>query len=189
MDDSGRDPWNPRRAATMRQASSTSGNSADISRKMLEVGRRTVKPKYLPGRGICPPAGPASDWGATRPDPPVTVALVLLAAAAIIILLSLWRRRSGKRPPARSQLLDAPAARVGRRRTARPPREALAGRADNPVRDALQEMLRQRLWLQQHGRDASLEQLLQVRDSIDAGRQRIDQQLLQIERARAPSLH
>ena len=50
-------------------------------------------------------------------------------------------------------------------------------------------MLRQRLWLQQHGQDASLEQLGQVRDSIVAGRLKIDQQLLKIERARAPAVH
>ena len=35
------------------------------------------------------------------------------------------------------------------------------------------------------GSDASLQQLLAVRDSIDAARERIEQQLLQIERARA----
>jgi hypothetical protein len=74
-------------------------------------------------------------------------------------------------------------------RTARAEIEAIAGSDDNPVREALQEMLRQRLWLQQHGSDASLEQLGQVRDSIRAGSERIDQQLSLIERARAPSVH
>jgi hypothetical protein len=119
----------------------------------------------------------------------VTVAIALLAAAASIIALFLLRRRSGRRQRALSQLLDAADALEERLRTARAEIEAIAGSGDNPVRDALQEMLRQRLWLQQHGREASLEQLAQVRDSIDAGRQRIDQQLLQIERVRAPSVH
>ena len=119
----------------------------------------------------------------------MTVAFMLLAAAATIIALFLLRRRSGRRQRALSQVLDAADALEERLRTARAEIEAIAGSNDNPVRDALQEMLRQRLWLQQHGLEASLEQLAQVRDSIDAGRQRIDQQLLQIERARAPSVH
>lgn len=128
--------------------------------------------------------------GPPGPDPPVTVVLVLLAATAILAIpLLLWRRRSGRRQRALSQVLDAADALEERLRTARAEIEAIAGSDDNPVRDALQEMLRQRLWLQQHGQAASLEQLAQVRDSIDAGRRRIDQQLLQIERARAPTVH
>jgi hypothetical protein len=47
-------------------------------------------------------------------------------------------------------------------------------------------MLRQRLWIQQHGASATLEELDTVRTSIDAARGRIDTQLDQIERARAP---
>jgi hypothetical protein len=50
----------------------------------------------------------------------------------------------------------------------------------------MHEMLRQRLWLQQHGGQASLQQLMAVRDSIDHARGRIDQQLQRLERARAP---
>jgi Flp pilus assembly protein TadB len=119
----------------------------------------------------------------------VTVAIALFAATAIIIAVLLLRRRSSRRQRALSQVLDAADALEERLRTARAEIEAIAGSEDNPVRDALQEMLRQRLWLQQHGQQASVAQLVQVRDSIDAGRQRIDQQLLQIERARAPSVH
>lgn len=85
-----------------------------------------------------------------------------------------------------AQLLDAADALEGRLRTARDEIEAIAGSEDNRVRDALQEMLRQRLWLQQHGADASLEQLRTVRASIDAARLKIDRQLHKIERARAP---
>ena len=48
----------------------------------------------------------------------------------------------------------------------------------------MQEMLRQRLWLQQHGGQASLEQLAGVRASIDAARGRLEQMLAQVERAR-----
>ena len=73
-----------------------------------------------------------------------------------------------------------------RLRTARSEIEAIAGDEDNPVREAMQEMLRQRLWLQRHGDTASLQQLDTVRTSIDAARDSIEMQLLQIERARAP---
>jgi gas vesicle protein len=109
-----------------------------------------------------------------------TVLALLLAAALAAALALLLRQRSGRRQRALAQVLDAADALEERLRTARAEIEAVAGSDDNPVRDALQEMLRQRLWLQQLGA---------VRDSIDAARQRIDQQLLQIERARAPVVH
>ena len=120
----------------------------------------------------------------------MTAALVsLLATALLIALFIAWRRRSGRRQRALAEVLDAADALEERLRTARSEIEAIAGSDDNPVRDAMQEMLRQRLWLQQHGQDATVEQLVQVRDSIDEGRRRIDHQLARIERARAPSLH
>lgn len=119
----------------------------------------------------------------------MTLVIALLAATAVIIPLLVLRRRSGRRQQALSQVLDAADALEARLRTARAEIEAIVGSDDNPVRDALQEMLRQRLWLQQHGQSANLEQLVQVRDSINAGRQKIDLQLLQIERARTPTVH
>ena len=111
---------------------------------------------------------------------------LLLAAAAITIVLIVLRRRGGERQRAMGQLLDAADGLEARLRTARAEIEAIAGSDDNPVRDAMHEMLRQRLWLQQHGSLASLQQLRDVRDSIENARRRIDQQLIQIERARAP---
>ena len=122
----------------------------------------------------------------------MTIALLLLAAAVVFAAaFTLGRRRAAQRERARAlaQLLDAADALEARLRTARAEIEAIAGTEDNPVRDALQEMLRQRLWLQQHGDSATLDQLSQVRDSIQAGAERIDQQLARIERARAPSVH
>jgi hypothetical protein len=117
----------------------------------------------------------------------VSLTLFLLLAAAILAALALaFRRRGSRRQQAVSELLDAADALEERLRTARAEIEAIAGSDDNPVRDAMHEMLRQRLWLQQHGGAASLEQIDSVRASIDAARERIDQQLLQIERARAP---
>jgi hypothetical protein len=111
--------------------------------------------------------------------------LLLLAAACITGVALVLRRRGGRRQRAMTQVLDAADALEQRLRTARSEIEAIAGSDENPVRDAMQEMLRQRLWLQQHGVDASLEQLDSVRNSIDAARLRIEQQLVQIERARA----
>ena len=121
----------------------------------------------------------------------MTPILLLIATAVALAAWWLLRRRSGqdRHRQALAGVLDAADALEARLRTARSEIEAVAGDGDDPVREALQEMLRQRLWLQQHGQQASVEQLDQVRDSIDAGRHRIDQQLARIERARAPSLH
>jgi hypothetical protein len=117
----------------------------------------------------------------------VTLTLLLLSAATVAAAaILLLRKRSGRRQHALGQVLDAADALEERLRTARAEIEAIAGSDANPVRDALQEMLRQRLWLQHHGLTSSLEQLGSVRDSLDAARIRIDQQLVEIERARAP---
>jgi len=119
----------------------------------------------------------------------LTLAIALLALAVLCAVVILSTRRGSRRQRALAGLLDSADALEARLREARSEIEAVAGSDDNPVRDAMQEMLRQRLWLQQHGQDASLEQLAQVRDSIDEGRRRIDQQLARIEKARAPTVH
>jgi len=113
-----------------------------------------------------------------------TPLLLLFVAATVLGVAMVVRRRGGRRQQAMAQVLDAADALEQRLRTARSEIEAIAGSDENPVRDAMQEMLRQRLWLQQHGVDASIEQLTSVRDSIDSARLRIEQQLVQIERAR-----
>lgn len=121
----------------------------------------------------------------------MTLTLVLLAAAAIVagaaFLVRQRTRQGGRRQQAVGEVLDAADALEARLRDARSEIEAVAGDDEaEPVREALREMLRQRLWLQQHGEEASLDDLDAVRDSIDAARAKIEQQLLQIERARAP---
>jgi hypothetical protein len=112
------------------------------------------------------------------------VVLLLLIAVFAAGLAWRTRQRSGRRQRAMTQVLDAADALEERLRTARVEIEAIVGSDENPVRDAMHEMLRQRLWLQQNGIDASLDQLVAVRDSIDAARERIEQQLVEIERAR-----
>ena len=114
---------------------------------------------------------------------PVVVLIVVAVAAAIALLL---RRIGGRRQRAMGRLLDAADALEERLRTARAEIAAITGNDDNPVREPLQEMLRQRLWLRQYGDTASLQQLDAVRESIEAARLKIDRELLQIERARAP---
>lgn len=151
-----------------------------------------VKPHPL-GQVIVPPgefAGlptDAADCSPVRSAQRVSLALLLLPLAALALLVGLGlRHRGGRRQAALAEVLDAADALEERLRVARGEIEAIAGSDANPVRDAMQEMLRQRLWLQQHGQAASLEQLGLVRDTIVASRHRIDHQLLQIERARAP---
>lgn len=114
------------------------------------------------------------------------IPILLLASGLAVAAVLVARRRGQRRQRAVAGLLDAADALEARLRDARAEIEAIAGNDGNPVREAMHEMLRQRLWLQQHGGDASLRQIEAVRGSIDAARARIDQQLLRIERARAP---
>jgi multidrug resistance efflux pump len=111
--------------------------------------------------------------------------LSLAALAALAVSLGL-RYIPSRRERAVRELLDAADALEARLRLARAEIEAVAGDDDNPIQVALREMLRQRLWLQQHGQTASLQELDTVRASIDQARGRIETQLERIERARAP---
>jgi hypothetical protein len=121
----------------------------------------------------------------------VTVSALIwtLVAAGVLTLAVVLLRQRGPNRRARAvrELLDAADALEARLRTARAEIEAITGPQEaDPVGEALREMLRQRLWLRDHGREASLEQLAEVRGSIDAARARIDAQLNQIDRARGP---
>ncbi|NUS59702.1 MAG: hypothetical protein HOQ01_02015 [Lysobacter sp.] len=117
-----------------------------------------------------------------------TTLFILLAAVVAALLALMFRTHAGRtrRQRAVGELLDAADALEARLRTARAEIEAVAGDDDNPIQVALREMLRQRLWLQQHGQTASLKELDTVRASIDQARGRIETQLERIERARAP---
>ena len=86
-----------------------------------------------------------------------------------------------------AHVLDAADALEDRLRVARAEIEAVAGDVvEDPVGEALREMLRQRLWLRDHGADATPQQLAGVRQAIDDARSRIEHQLARIEEARAP---
>jgi methyl-accepting chemotaxis protein len=115
--------------------------------------------------------------------PVVTAASIV---ATILVLALAWRfvRRGTPRQRAMTRLLDAADVLEARLRTAKTEIEAITGDEDETVRTALQEMLRQRLWLQQHGQTASIQTLDEIRASIEQARSRIDQQLVLVERAR-----
>jgi hypothetical protein len=124
----------------------------------------------------------------------VTVFTLSVATAlfAVVVLLGLgfaWRasRRDLPRRRAYTQWLDAADALEARLRLARSEIEAITGDQDETVRAALQEMLRQRLWVQAHGETASIQRLQDMRLSLDQARARIDQQLTLMERARSPA--
>ncbi|TWI06769.1 hypothetical protein [Aerolutibacter ruishenii] len=116
----------------------------------------------------------------------MTTALLLIVLAALALgLLAYLRRGVTPRQRAMRDLLDAADTLEARLRTARAEIEAVTGdEGQDPVREAMREMLRQRMWLRDHGQEASLEQLAGVRTSIDAARERIDQQLSRIDQAR-----
>lgn len=116
---------------------------------------------------------------------------VLTFAVLVAAIFGFWimRRRRGPTPRQRlmRDVLDAADALESRLRVARAEIEAVAGEdGADPVGEAMREMLRQRLWLRDHAPTASLEQLAEVRASIDTARSRIEHQLDRIERARAP---
>ena len=144
--------------------------------------------KPLSPRAICLAPGSGGRLRGPTGDPGLSLIPLLIAIAVALAAWLLFRRRSGqdRHRRALAGVLDAADALEARLRTARSEIEAVAGDGADPVREAMQEMLRQRLWLQQHGSSASTGQLDAVRDSIDAARSRIDHQLGRIERARAP---
>lgn len=117
-------------------------------------------------------------------------AVALFAAALVATAALLVLRRSRRMSPhqrAVRDVLDAADALEDRLRAARAEIEAVAGdHGPNPVGDAMREMLRQRLWLRDHGESATPQQLAEVRHAIDAARGRIEHQLERIEEARLP---
>lgn len=116
-------------------------------------------------------------------------ALFILIGVACVAALALMLRRPSRHQRAVRDVLDAADALEDRLRTARDEIQAVAGERDqDPVRDAMREMLRQRLWLRDHGRNATVAELTEVRASIDAARDRIDDQLVRIAQARAPAV-
>lgn len=121
---------------------------------------------------------------------PSALIWILAAAGAAVLLVALFRQSAPRRRArAMRELLDAADALEARLRTARAEIAAVAGdQGPDPVGEAMREMLRQRLWLRDYGREASVAQLAEVRTSIDAARGRIDAQLAKIARARATPL-
>lgn len=115
------------------------------------------------------------------------IVALLAGVLALLLGIAVWRRRVSRRQRATRRLLDSADALEERLRLARSEIEAVAGEhIDDPVQEAMREMLRQRLWLREHGEQASVGELEQVRESIDQARARIETQLSRIERARAP---
>ncbi len=110
------------------------------------------------------------------------IALLVVLVATFIA----WqvRQRASRRQRVVSGLLDAADALEARLRAARSEIEAIAGDHENPVRGAMQDILRQRLWLQEHAAEADLAQLQAVRDALDEASTHLDHQLQQIAQAR-----
>ncbi|MFD0727374.1 hypothetical protein [Lysobacter brunescens] len=117
---------------------------------------------------------------------PVVSAVFTIVIVGGLGLIWWMSRRTDPRQRAVTELLDAADALESRLRTARAEIESITGGEDETVRTALQEMLRQRLWLQQHGSTASLRKLQDMRASLDQARNRIDQQLTLVQQARGP---
>lgn len=100
---------------------------------------------------------------------PITAVLALTLAGVV-----LWRQvRQRRRQRAMGEVLDAADALERRLRQARERTGVVAGAGDDPARGALQEILRQRLWLQQHGHAAPLAAIEDVRDAMREAERRM----------------
>lgn len=109
--------------------------------------------------------------------------LALLLTAALGLLALAWRRHGRRRQRAMSRVLDAADALEARLRGLRAELEAI-GADPQPVHAALQEVLRQRLWLQQHGASAPVAGLAAVETAIAQANQLIDRKLNALPRPR-----
>lgn len=111
---------------------------------------------------------------------------LLIAAIALAALgLTLYRGyREQRRRQLLGRILDAADTLETRLRAARSELDTIGQPDTNPALLALRDVLRQRLWLQEHGPTASLRALDQIRRSLEAASNRIDEQLQQVERAR-----
>lgn len=113
----------------------------------------------------------------------------LLIALALLVLAGLWlalrqRHLQQRRHLAVRAVLDAADTLEARLRTARDEIDAIAGDDGNPVRAAMQELLRQRLWLQDNAQQASLAKLDELRVSLDTASTHLESQLQRVDRAR-----
>ncbi len=115
----------------------------------------------------------------------IAILLLILLLAALVTWHGMRQLRNHReRQRAITKMLDAADTLESRLRTARSEIEAVAGDHENPVRAAMQDLLRQRMWMQEHAMQASLSQLDEVRASLDAASASLDLQLQQIHRAR-----
>jgi hypothetical protein len=115
------------------------------------------------------------------------LALPLLLAILIVVVWLAWRmrQRAQGRQRAIRGVLDAADALEARLRAAREELEAVVGDHENPVRGAMQDILRQRLWLQENAMSADLAQLEAVRRSLDSAGASLELQLQRVSQARA----
>lgn len=155
---------------------------------MLRTVRVPVKRRNARRRKAFAPRPLAVQTGRT-PDPAAAVdlpvLLITVAAGLLLAWVALRRHRRARHQREMVHLLDAADALEAKLRTARSEITAVAGdRNGDPVQDAMREMLRQRLWLREHGGEASVGELRQVRDSIEDARRRIDHQLARVREAR-----
>lgn len=117
-----------------------------------------------------------------EPDPrlplnPIIFVIAILAVVALAITVFVaQRRRMQRRWSLLREVMDSADALELQLTRARRQLDgvASAGHADAALRDVLHDLLRQRMWLQQHGMDARITELEAVRSHLDAGRQRLD---------------
>lgn len=106
--------------------------------------------------------------------PIVVLAVVALAVAIFVV----QRRRMQQRWSLLREVMDSADALELQLTRVRRQLDGIASadHADAALREVLHDLLRQRMWLQQHGMDARIAELETVRSHLDAGRRRLDAQ-------------
>lgn len=106
--------------------------------------------------------------------PIATLAVIALAVAVFVA----QRRRMRRRWSLLREVMDSADALEMQLTRVRRQLDGIASasQADAALRDVLHDLLRQRMWLQQHGMDARMTELEAVRSRLDSGRQRLDAQ-------------
>lgn len=110
----------------------------------------------------------------------MTALLAIILCCLLCLILWRAKRRAAGRRQAFADVLDAADALEAQLRTARARLQPGATDASDAIHAALQDMLRQRLWLQQHGAAASTHTLRQVHTAIVQAGREVDAPLRQL---------
>ena len=105
--------------------------------------------------------------------------LAVLSCSIVLMYSNRSKRRHILRSQALTEVLDAADALEASLRAARSELDSHDKDTDS-IRQALAEMLKQRLWIKEYGQNASIQHLHELRDSLLQARQRMSSELKEV---------